>query len=113
MQTQAYYAGLEGGQFDGFLASLPQVDSIEAAGWPIRHNAPEDAITPQNGPERPTAGAITVWSTTDQSDYTPEQEAHIRALYAELGSLRAVQRELYQQEGGYWFYRIRQVIEGR
>jgi hypothetical protein len=65
------------------------------------------------GPEGANTDAITVWSSTDQSDYTPEQEAQIRALYADLGSLRAVQRELYSQEGGYWFYRIRQVIEGR
>ncbi len=113
VQAQAFYAGLEGGQFDRFLASLPHVDRIEAAGWPIRHNDTGSVIAGDMGPEGAADGAITVWSSTDQSDYTPEQEAQIRALYADLGSLRAVQRELYSQEGGYWFYRIRQVIEGR
>jgi hypothetical protein len=110
-QAQAYYAGLEGGQFDRFLLALPQ--AIEAPAWPIRQNDTGSVIAGDTGPEGATAGAITAWSSTDQSDYTPEQEAQIRALYADLGSLRAVQRELYSQEGGYWFYRIRQVIEGR
>jgi DNA helicase HerA-like ATPase len=113
VQAQAYFSGLEGGQFDGFLASLPHVDRIEAAGWPIRHNDTGSVIAGDMGPEGASTDAITAWSSTDQSDYTPEQEAQILAMYEELGSLRAVQRELYGQTGGYWFYRIRNVIDGR
>lgn len=97
-------------------AARPQlplaVGSIEARGWPIRSNVIEAVITAPDGPGEARTGDITLWSTTDQRDYSTEQIAHIRALYAELGSLRAVQRELYQQEGGYWFYRIRDVVQG-
>jgi len=27
-------------------------------------------------------------------------------------ALKAVQREIYGQEGGYWFYRIRDAVQG-
>jgi DNA segregation ATPase FtsK/SpoIIIE-like protein len=110
VQTQAYYAGLEGGQFDRFLLDLPHVDRIEAPAWPVR-----DAGIPAVFPSEATVPAgIPVFSTAQTSDYTQEQAAHIRALYAELGSLKAVQRALYDgQEGGHWFYRIRDAVEGR
>ncbi len=111
--VQGYWAGLEGKRFDQFCASLPQAaGSIEARGWPIRGNVTEAVITGLDGPERATTGDITPWDSTDQRDYTPEQVERIRALYADMGSLRAVQRELYQQVGGYWFYRIRDVVQG-
>lgn len=113
VQAQAFYAGLEGGQFDRFLLDLPHVERIEAPAWPIRQSGPGSVIAGDTGPEGAAEDDIAAWSSTDQSDYTPEQEAQIRALYGELGSLRAVQRELYGQTGGYWFYRIRDVIEGR
>jgi len=110
VQAQAFYAGLEGGQFDRFLLNLPQAI---APAWRVRQNGPGSVIAGDTGQEGANVDAIAAWSSTDQSDYTPEQEAQIRALYDELGSLRAVQRELYGQTGGYWFYRIRDVIDGR
>lgn len=110
VQTQAYYAGLEGGQFDRFLLALPTAGRIEAPAWPVR-----DAGIPAVFPSEATVPAgIPVFSTAQTSEYTQEQAAHIRALYAELGSLKAVQRALYDgQEGGHWFYRIRDAVEGR
>lgn len=100
-QAQAYYAGLEGGRFDQFCAALP------APGWPVR-----DTGIPAFYPaEEPVPAGIPVFGTDQTLDYTPEQVAHIRRLHAELGSLKAVQRKLYGQEGGYWFYRIRAAVE--
>lgn len=102
VQVQAYAAGLEGGQFDRYCAALP------APGWPVR-----DAGIPAFSPaEEPVPAGIPVFGTDQTLDYTPEQVAHIRQRYAALGSLKAVQREIYGQEGGYWFYRIRAAVEG-
>lgn len=102
VQVQAYAAGLEGGRFDQFCAALP------APGWPVR-----DTGIPAFSPaEEPVPAGIPVFGTDQTLDYTPEQVAHIRQRYAALGSLKAVQREIYGQEGGYWFYRIRAAVEG-
>lgn len=86
------------------LASLP-IDALpapESTGipvqWPVYH--PEPAL----------GSGIPVFSTDDRSAYTTEQIAHIRARRAALGSIKAVERELYGQEGGYWFYRLKEVI---
>lgn len=76
--------------------------------WPVR-----DTGIPAFYPaEEPVPAGIPVFGTDQTLDYTPEQVAHIRRLHAELGSLKAVQRKLYGQEGGYWFYRIRAAVEG-
>ena len=84
--------------------------AIEAAGWPVRVGGILDPSPLGDG----VPDGLPVFSTGDQSEYTPEQLAHIQGLYASLGSLKAVQRTLYDgQEGGYWFYRIRQAVEGR
>ena len=100
-QAQAYYAGLEGGRFDQFCAALP------APGWPVR-----DTGIPAFSPaEEPVPVGIPVFGTDQTLDYTLEQVAHIRQRHAALGSLKAVQREIYGQEGGYWFYRIRAAVE--
>lgn len=101
VQSQAYYAGLEGGRFDQFCAALP------APGWPVR----ETGIPAQPSPQPGIPAGIPVFGTEQTGDYTLEQVAHIRQRHAALGSLKAVQREIYGQEGGYWFYRIRDAVE--
>ena len=105
IQAQAYYAGLVGGRFDQFCAALP------APGWPVR----ETGIPPFSPVEEPVpanSGGIPGFGTAQTGDYTPEQVAHIRARYDDLRSIKGVQRELYDgQEGGYWFYRIRDAVE--
>ena len=109
--AQAYHAGLEGGAFDRYCATLPRVDSVEASGWPVRSTG-IPASPPAQEPVPVNTGGIPVFDTAQTGDYTPEQIAHIRERYAELGSLKAVQRELYDgQEGGYWFYRVREAVE--
>ena len=100
-QAQAYFAGLEGGRFDQFCAALP------APGWPVR----ETGIPAQPSPQPGIPVGIPVFGTEQTGDYTLEQVAHIRQRHAALGSLKAVQREIYGQEGGYWFYRIRAAVE--
>lgn len=102
VQAQAYFAGLEGGRFDQFCAALP------APGWPVR----ETGIPAQPSPQPGIPVGIPVFGTEQTGDYTLEQVAHIRQRHAALGSLKAVQREIYGQEGGYWFYRIRDAVEG-
>lgn len=104
-QAQAYFAGLEGGRFDQFCAALP------APGWPVR-DAGIPAFSPAEEPVPANTGGIPVFGTEQTGDYTLEQVAHIRQRHAALGSLKAVQREIYGQEGGYWFYRIRDAVQG-
>lgn len=114
--VQAYYAGLEGGRFDAFLDGLPRGPQMTPArgvvvdGWPVR----EVSGIPGGTRGRAGEGAgIPVFGTDQKGAYSEEQKAHIRRLYAELGSLKAVQRALYDgQEGGHWFYEIRKVIHG-
>ena len=81
---------------------------VAVDGWPVRNEGATAARYPENGA---TEGAIPVFRSDDQSVYTPEQIAHIRALYAQLGSLKKVQRHIYGQDGGYWFYRIREAVD--
>jgi len=86
------------------LASLP-IDALpasESTGIPVQW--------PVYRPEPALGSGIPVFSTDDRSAYTTEQIAHIRARRAALGSIKAVERELYGQEGGYWFYRLKEVI---
>lgn len=105
VQVQAYYAGLVGGRFDQFCAALP------APGWPVRDTG-IPPFSPVREPVPANTGGIPVFSTAQTGDYTPEQVAHIRARYDDLRSIKGVQRELYDgQEGGYWFYRIRDAVE--
>lgn len=117
--VQAYYAGLEGGRFDAFLDGLPRGPQMTPArgvvvdGWPVRAPQPAGGIPEGTGGWAGEAGGIPVFGTDQKGGYTEEQAAHIRRLYRELGSLKAVQRELYAgQEGGHWFYEIRRVING-
>ncbi len=115
IEVQAYHAGLEGGRFDAFLEALPRGDvpeiidaqPVAVDGWPVRNEGATAARYPEN---REEGGAIPVFQSDDQSAYTPEQIAHIRALYSQFGSLKKVQRTLYGQDGGYWFYRIREAV---
>lgn len=121
-QVQAYFAGLEGGHFDTFLDALPlgdvpqprrngiDQDPVAVDGWPVRDTAGIPLRTAPNPHAQP---GIPVFDTAQQSGYTPDQIAHIRRLYADLGSLKAVQRHLYDgQEGGHWFYQIRTAVQG-
>ena len=116
IEVQAYHAGLEGGRFDAFLEALPrgQVPDIidqpgpyAVDGWPVRQSGIPVRTAPQPSP----AAGIPVFDTAQKTGYTPDQIAHIRRLYANLGSLKAVQRQLYGQEGGHWFYQIRDAVE--
>jgi len=107
VQVQAFYAGLEGGRFDAFVAALPTSDALPAPAWPVRDTAvPEPVYRADPAP----AAGIPVFSTDDRATYTPAQIAHIRSRYAALGSIKAVERELYGQDGGYWFYRLKEVL---
>jgi hypothetical protein len=106
VQVQAFYAGLEGGRFDAFVAQMPTAETaLPAPAWPVRTDT-----APVYRPETALQGGIPVFSTDDRATYTAEQIAHIRDRYAALGSLKAVERELYQQDGGYWFYRLKEVL---
>lgn len=62
----------------------------------------------------PVSADVPQFSTDQSTAYTPEQEAYIRRLYQQLGSLKAVQRHIYGEssEGGWWFYQIRYVVFG-
>lgn len=108
VQVQAFYAGLEGGRFDAFVGGLPMGDALPAPAWPVRDTAVSEPV--YRADPAPVAG-IPVFCTDDRTDYTPAQIAHIRDRYAVLGSIKAVERELYGQDGGYWFYRIKEVLE--
>ena len=111
-------ASLEAGRFDTFLDSLPtgdvpriiDLEPVAVDGWPVRDTA---GIPQRTAPSPDARPGIPVFDTAQQSGYTPDQIAHIRRLYTDLGSLKAVQRHLYDQEGGHWFYEIRKVINGR
>jgi hypothetical protein len=61
-------------------------------------------------PEPAPQPGIPVFDTANRTAYTPAQLAHIRARYERLGSIKAVERELYDQDGGYWFYRLQEVL---
>ena len=100
---QAYRAGLEGGQFDRFCASLPAVGV--AVDWPVSGTG-----IPVYSPVDPPSGAIPLFDGSDRTAYSQAQIAHIQALYGRLGSIKAVERALYQQDGGYWFYRLKEVL---
>lgn len=110
VQVQAFYAGLEGGRFDAFVAQLPMGDALPAPAWPVRYT---DTVPVYRAETTPASG-IPVFGTAPvdrDTAYTPAQIAHIRARYHALGGrIKAVQRELYDQEGGYWFYRLREVV---
>ena len=100
---QAYRAGLEGGQFDRFCASLPAVGV--AVDWPVSGTG-----IPVYCPVDPPSGAIPLFDGSDRTAYSQAQIAHIQALYGRLGSIKAVERNLYGQDGGYWFYRLQEVL---
>lgn len=109
-QCQAVMAGLEGGQFDRFCATLPTV-TVERTETP--YNGASTGIPvqwPVYRPETALQPGIPVFCTDDRTAYTPAQVAHIQARYAQLGSIKAVERELYGQDGGYWFYRLKEVL---
>jgi len=61
-------------------------------------------------PETVLQPGIPVFCTDDRTAYSPEQVAYIQARYATLGSIKGVERELYGQDGGYWFYRLKEVL---
>lgn len=109
---QAYRAGLEGGQFDRFCASLPtpsgMTGGIAVPDWPGYTGIPAESMTVP-APSGDTGG-IPVFNTDDRTAYSQAQIDHIQALYGRLGSIKAVERNLYGQDGGYWFYRLQEVL---
>jgi len=84
------------------MASLAAAPASEDTGIPVQW--------PVYLPQPILSSGIPVFSTDDRSPYTTEQIAHIRNRYAALNSIKAVERELYGQDGGYWFYRLKEVI---
>ncbi len=109
IETQAYACGLEGGRFDAFLASLPRVDQIAAPAWPVR-STDVPVYRPDSGDSAGIPVPVPVFRTDETGPYTPDQIAYLRQRYVALGSLKAVQREIYGQEGGHWFYEIRNAV---
>ena len=115
LEVQGYWAGLEGGRFDDFLEDMPRgqvpeiidLQPVAVDGWPVR--VPGEPI--ENRSQLAETDGEPVFDTAQRGPYTPNQIAHIRALYARLGSLKAVQRKLYpdQSTGGHWFYEIRRA----
>ena len=108
MQTaQAYRAGLEGGNFDRFCASMPAAGV--AVDWPIPVREPVQS--PVDAP----SGGIPVFGTDDNGPFTEAQCAHIRRLYGSIGTIKGVQRAIYPdlEPGGAKWYALREVIEGR
>lgn len=81
-------------------------DGIPVADWPV----PRTGIPAEVPGTAPSDGGIPVFDGTDRTAYTTAQVEHIHRLYAQLGSVKAVERELYGQDGGYWFYRVREVL---
>lgn len=61
-------------------------------------------------PKTTPSSDIPLFDIAQQTGYTPEQVAYIKQLYAKYGSLNAVQRVLYDQKGGHWFYEIRKAV---
>lgn len=107
VEVQAYACGLEGGRFDAFLESLPG-GGVAAPAWPVRDTAVPEAVYQ---PGDASAPSIPAFVTDQTGPFTAHQVAHIQARYIALGSLKAVQRELYDgQEGGHWFYEIREAV---
>lgn len=113
LQTvQAYYAGIDGhdGQasaFDRLLSAAPRSSAISGR---------ERAFSPDIVDISPVVvGEVVaegpVFDPDDRAEYSPEQAREIRRLYGELGSINAVTVRLYDQRGGYWFYRVRKVLE--
>ena len=82
---------------------------IAVPDWPSYTGIPVESI-PVPAESGSTSG-IPVFNTDDRTAYTDGQIAHIQALYGRLGSIKAVERALYQQDGGYWFYRLKDVLQ--
>ena len=81
---------------------------IAVPDWPGYTGIPVESV-PVPAESGSTAG-IPVFNTDDRTAYTDGQIAHIQALYGRLGSIKAVERNLYGQDGGYWFYRLKDVL---
>lgn len=99
--VHCYGAGVRAGKFGQFMAGLPRVDGpVLSTGIPVYQ------------PISASRDAVPAFRTDQDGPYSPEQVAFIQARYVALGSsLKAVQRELYDgQEGGHWFYAIRDAV---
>ena len=86
----------------GKTAGIPVPDWPGYTGIPVESMA----VPVESG----STSGIPVFNTDDRTAYTEAQIAHIQALYGRLGSIKAVERNLYQQDGGYWFYRLQEVL---
>lgn len=114
--VQAYFAGIDGrnGQasaFDRLLAAAPRRSDIagERSGFWGDIGAISGKVVAVEGGSTQTAQPV--FDVESRAEYSPEQVAEIRRLYAALGSINAVTMRLYDQRGGYWFYRVREVLE--
>lgn len=106
---QAYSGGLATRRFDAFLAALPRSSSVpDDAGISVWEGGIDGTGTSGIGTNDT---GTPVFSDSDRSAYTPEQVAYIRTLYARYRSIKAVERVLYGQDGGYWFYRLQEVLK--
>ena len=81
---------------------------IAVPDWPGYTGIPLESVPVPA--ESGSTASIPVFNTDDRTAYTEAQTAHIQALYGRLGSIKAVERNLYGQDGGYWFYRLKEVL---
>ena len=81
---------------------------IAVPDWPSHTGIPLESVPVPA--ESGSTGSIPVFHTDDRTAYSSAQIAHIQALYGRLGSIKAVERNLYGQDGGYWFYRLKDVL---
>ncbi|MCB0074642.1 MAG: hypothetical protein KDE20_24420 [Caldilineaceae bacterium] len=91
----------------GSVVSFPLTARPQLSAPQIIDHQPVNRYT---APETASSAGIPVFDTADRAVYTPTQLTYIRNLYARLGSIKAVERELYDQDGGYWFYRLQEAI---
>ena len=74
-----------------------------------------DGVYRYTEPEPAPVDGIPVFHTENKPVYTPEQITHIKKLARENGNkVKTVQRIIYpdQEPGGYWWYRLREIITG-
>lgn len=87
------------------LPLLSAPSGIAVNDWPVSGTG-----IPVYSPVDPPSGAIPLFDGSDRTAYSQAQIDHIQALYGRLGSIKAVERNLYGQDGGYWFYRLKEVL---
>lgn len=120
-EMRAYLAGIEGGDFDRFTARLARADRLalpedaeaDGVGAADLLDGPEAVYRyaePVTGPQPAGADGIPVYVPQNEPPWDTEAKALIYRRWLALGSLKAVERELYNQEGGVKFYWVRDAV---